>query len=200
MKHVPEWEWFTRIRQLGIRHFAAWALVLVPLLASVAIAAKTMFEIAIPLPANLVVLYAATLSFYVGSMLVDVFCPDFIREHQTFDRFLTFTVERTGQVQAFQRRTKDAKDALLSKLGEEITKRTGQAISTDQTTAILDGLIAEETRIAFVGNADALWKGKNAERVMIRVGTTGLFALAAVLALYLVLWDAPSRVFQAMTL
>lgn len=200
MKRLPEWEWLARIRQLGVRHFATWSLVLVPLVASATVAVDNALGLKIPLPANLVVLYAATLSFYVGSMLVDTFCPDFIKEHQTFDRFLAFTVEKTGQVQDFKRKAMAARETLLTKLGREITTQTGEQITTDQTKAILDSIIAEQTHFAFVSGSDEIWKIRNKDRAEVRVVVTALFSLAAILALYLVLWDAPSRVFRAVTL
>ena len=61
---IPSWETLNKIRQLSIYAFAKWALILIPILASGALFLQQHSSYRIPLPVNLVCLYASALLFF----------------------------------------------------------------------------------------------------------------------------------------
>jgi hypothetical protein len=194
---IPDWEHLQKIRKLPLYAFAKWTVVLVPVMASAALFVDQQWKIKFAFPVNMLVLYASSLCFFIASLVVDFLCPEVIKEHQNFDNFLTSSAKRADVVADVRRRVAEHQTPLLDELAMEIQKSSGSNQSGDRTTMILARLVSEEIPNAFIDTRRPTWRERNQWYRVARILVTTFFVLAALLALYVSLYDAPRRVIRA---
>jgi hypothetical protein len=194
---IPDWEHLQKIRKLPLYAFAKWTVVLVPVTASVALLAEQQWKIKFAFPVNMVVLYASSLCFFIASLIVDFLCPEIIKEHQNFDNFLTSSAKRADVVADVRRRVAEHQSPLFDALVTEGQRSSGSNQSGDRLVMLLERLVTEEIPNAFIDTRRPAWREHNQSYWTVRILVTVFFILAAALALYVSLWDAPHRVIRA---
>src|SRR5215204_3077916 len=110
----PTWETLHRIRNLNVYKFASWAIVLVPIMASILLAIRQHSNLSIPVPTNLFVTYISALLFFASSLLIDLYCPNEIKDHGDFDTFFQFVTLKTEAISKARRESSSRNEALLN--------------------------------------------------------------------------------------
>ena len=195
---IPTWERLIQIRHLGIYSFAKWAIILIPIIASVTAFVETHTQYQPSMPVNLLCLYGSSLVFYASGLFTDLFCPGPIKEHGNFEKNFVFLSSNTDSLSEMKRRTAARIEEILDKLQMEVTRGGQPPPPTGKTESLLDELVLEQATTEFLDGARARWDEHNKEDLTPLRAVIGLaYLVAATLGLYVTFWDAPMRVIAA---
>jgi hypothetical protein len=193
-RFVPSWDTLLRIRHLGVDSASKWALFLVPAIAT-AIAFSRAHGVNISLPVSLLTAYSSAFAFFVGSTLVDLFCPPIVKEHRDAKAWRVQQKKEREQLEDEFReeeaRLNGASDELAAAFKLENSqkeRRDVQAVLRDMTITLTAKHLEQFER--------EKWATATEEFFALRIAVTAFFSIAALVGLWVAMIDAPYKVFK----
>ena len=188
MNILLKWQALRDIRRLKIGIGLTFFLVLIPGLA----AANTLlsnYGIDIDPPVNFLYLYVASLYFYIGNTLFNIFCPPIIVQHDNRFIFKDFCIMQVSREAEF-----------LDSLEEKQQKLTNdpEAYSNQiDLESFVTKFILLQQRINSLDLFEKTWSTNNKEIWFVRLTIQTLYFIAFFILFYLTAIDAPTSVVTA---
>lgn len=173
MRKVPTWQILHRFKRDNIFQITKFSLFVVPLLAAAIEWLRRIAGVDLTIPINLFASYIAALSYFVASLGVDLFCPAYVKQHESLGAFL---LDSSPKVKANIEAARDRHELDID------PERIVAGLLKDAHAEIEDELLTT-------------WDRENRSHVVMRLVCSALFVLACGLVCYLALYDAPRHVF-----
>lgn len=159
---------------------STWALFVVPLLASAVDFIHRNFTLQISIPASLLISYFAALSYVVGSLVFNVFCPSDVKQYRNLRAMFEDIQQRLPKSTAAPDVAHGSQHGALASSPEELISKALHEVAPD----VLLEELAEK------------WDNENRSKKAVRFCVAALFFITLLLVAYLSLVDAPLRVYR----
>ena len=191
---IPTWEDLFKIRRLNVHSIAKWAAFIIPVFASIDLLTNKHLNIHISMPVNLLLMYLSSITFLLSSLIVDSFCPLFIKDNKDFANFLDALLQKSAKIYDIKQKATSRKEALLEQISDEIEKATGSSSPDDNIKKLFLMLLSEDVPAEVLNMAQPTWEDANNKWWLFRaIAITG-FAVSASIGIYITFYDAPRRV------
>lgn len=180
------WESLGRINNDVADHVSKLAILLVPLAATAIDLLHRNSDLKIALPVSLLVAYLSALLYFLGVGLFKFSCP--------------YDIRRYGNLRSYvdDLKTRLPEGSLQKSIGATPTdaERT-ETLTEPEIENLIHVAIDEEMPAVLVEVVSEKWNKDNGSLPALRMMIGALFLIALLLGLYLLLWDAPARVYRA---
>lgn len=186
------WHKLARIRYATSTKLAQISLLIVPIY----VAGSVFLHgrgVEIPLPVSFILLYVIGLLFFVSCVIFDMFCPNIVRNNKSFPVYYKDTqllsLEIISKYMDISKRKNRALDKALSEAMEKNSLKSEKKME-DYLSAWLE----ETNKLDNLWHTRDQWvKENHKSKPVARFSCTLLFYSGLLLALWLTLYDAPSR-------
>lgn len=193
----PKWNKLYRIRDLSAAKGLSYVLVLVPLAGAAKIILSEQLLIDIEIPLNFQILYASAFLSFVAGLVFDMYCPSIIRLNRNYPTFFKDTQVLGVEILSKHAEISSQTDKALDDLVGEMATSLGKS-ETLKKNPILNNYTAEITKMNMLWHTSETWDNENKYSPAARRSIFLLYGASGLLALYIVLIDAPLRVVAAL--
>lgn len=190
MRRFPCWDELKRVRRLPLATAYATFLIAIPLAVGVRATLKQQFDVVVDVPVHLLMLYLASLSFYVGTVIFDLRCPRIIRDNESRYHFVATCLTHSDRKIKYRQSITDRIDAILKAHAE----RGRYELPLPEATTIFE----ETAKLVESDALEDIWERNNADYYWERGAILVLFATAFVITFIVSAIDTPWRVFHSL--